>query len=195
MRVIGTMHSRNKETHVFAEKFVKISQKTRGCGSVRESKTIMRNSSHWCRRKHYITLSWKSTACFFCSNIHLYRKYEYIQNTFFSTKWIIFLPMDCKLILPLWRGSCITFLHILWSLIDLYSCPLHTFLLLQLLLLPNIFSFLQLSKKAEGRQGGVMIKMVMLGARRIMKEIKLALIWFCLINQHHSCDKTCFSSS
>lgn len=152
MRVIGTMHSRNKETHVFAEKFVKISQKTRGCGSVRESKTIMRNSSHWCRRKHYITLSWKSTACFFCSNIHLYRKYEYIQNTFFSTKWIIFLPVDCKLILPLWRGSCITFLHILWSLTFIHA--LYTPFCCFSSYFQTYFPFSSLAKKQkEDREG------------------------------------------
>lgn len=50
--------------------------------------------------------------------------------------------------------------------------------------------FLSLARQeAEGRQGGVMIKMVMLRARRLMKEVKLALIWFCLTNQYYSCDK------
>lgn len=55
------------------------------------------------------------------------------------------------------------------------------------------YIFLSLAQQeAEGRQEGVMIKLVELRARRIMKKVKLALIWLCPISQYHFCDKTCF---
>lgn len=40
-----------------------------------------------------------------------------------------------------------------------------------------------------------MIEMMGVGAGRIKKEVELALLWFCLSNQYHSCDKACLCSS